>query len=187
MAVTSKEKWSTSKLLALFSTLVILLIPTIGTTNTTTHFTLLKEKSFFWPWLIILRFSPNIKVFVTDQYNFITVPWSLFIFIPFIYALYHSYKLFLDDSSKMNRVGYIAIASLIQLILIWLTFQSQAPDVIETFRVLYLPEWILILVMGGFFVRWYLEENDKALQRSAEKRKAKEKAAKEKQDHPDSS
>lgn len=158
------------KFVAIVTWIVIVLIPTYSLTITPTskvddlnHSGLvLKEKTFLWPWMIITKYSAPV-FYSANQYAVVAFPWSFILFIPFLYALKASWNLYSGNDNKALNSGYIMIASIVQLFLIYMTYQSQTTKPSEAasnevVTVYFIPQLFLLIFHGIIGFRWYIEE-----------------------------
>ena len=169
----SSSSLRTERILALLSTFIIILVPTVGINRILGYYRVL-ESSYFWPWLILIRYQPNNAAFATDMYHFVLPPWSLFVHLPFLFALRYLYDQFNSYGKKERNAGLIAILSLVQMFIIWVAYQSQEPDIMENYRLIFLPELLLLFIQGYFGVKWYMEKTRSALEKSKQRRMAEE-------------
>lgn len=144
---------------------VVLLIPAYGkvTSNNMT------EKTFFWPWMILIRFTP-VENYQSDQYTVVAFPWSILLFIPFLYILKLSWELSKSSEDRVLKSTYIVLISLIQIGLIAIAYSSQDPTVSEDKSVWYVPQIILILLHAFLAGIWFFEESKVALEHGKVKR-----------------
>ena len=155
------------KIVAIVTWIVIILIPTYSVTLTRSTgdgihpgiYITMREKSFLFPWMILTRYTPSV-VYDADQFAVVAFPWSFILFIPFLYALRASWQIYSTNEQKALNSAYIIIASIVQLFLIFMTYQSQTSKAanIETISVYYIPQIMLIVLHSIIGFRWYVEE-----------------------------
>ncbi len=148
---------------------VVLLIPTYGKVTTSN----MTEKTFFWPWMILIRFKPT-ENFQSDQYTVVAFPWSILLFIPFLYVLKLSWELSKSSDERVLKSTYIVLISLIQIGLIAITYSSQDPTISEDKSVWYIPQIILIILHAILAGIWFSEESRISLERGRAKRENEE-------------
>ena len=151
-------------------------MPTIGINHSDGKLHPIVETTYLWPWLILVRLQPVENSFQTDMYNYVLPPWSLMIFIPFLICLRYCYKQFNNQDQKEKLAGIITLVAFIQMALIWLTYQSQEPFVVEKITMFYIPELLIILLQGFFGVSWYYNTLQKTLKTPASKTKVPKKS-----------
>ncbi|MDH5401336.1 MAG: hypothetical protein OEY49_02495 [Candidatus Heimdallarchaeota archaeon] len=139
----------------LVTSIIVLLIPTIAKIQSS--YGSMVEMLYYFPWMLLIRFTPN-SDFNSDQYTIISFPWSFIIFIPFFYVIYLSYQLRNPGEDKMEKAIYVILASLIQIIVIYVTFLSQYISVQEERSVYYIPELLIIFIYLYRVYVWFIEE-----------------------------
>ncbi len=159
------------KFVAIVTWIVIVCIPAYSLTITPTGKTddiyhtaiVIEEKTFLWPWMILTKYTIPVGYDSANQYAVVAFPWSFILFIPFLYALKASWHLYTSNDDKALNSGYIILASIVQLFLIFMTYRSQTTDPSEaasneTVTVYYIPQIALIIFHGIIGFRWYAEE-----------------------------
>ena len=155
--------------LAVFTALVVLVVPTIGITVTDRVLSI-TETTLMWPWMILVRLQPDSPLLRADMYNFVLPPFSLLIFIPFLFALRYAYTQFRGGERKELTAGKIALMALVQMLLIFVVYASQELGVREDNTIYFIPQLLVLLVQGGFGVRWYVDTVQETLTMPAQAR-----------------
>jgi hypothetical protein len=166
------------KIIALVSWVIVLLVPTYAVVVTNNYYGPLTETSFMWPWMVLIHLVPK-EEFVSDQFVVSGFPWTFIYFLPFIYIIKLNWELYNSNKDRMKKTAFTALAAVIQIAIIAMTFESQstASFVRETKNIYYIPQLTLLLVHLTFTVIWYFEEMQAAMQVS----KLKKEIAKQKE------
>ncbi len=163
--------WTTEKILSSISAIIVLTVPTISFV-TTSRFHNISETSFMWPWMVVIRLQPS-SYFESDLYNFILPPWTLIVYLPFLFLLKACFTQFRGEEFKAKTSGTIVLLALLQIFVIWMLFQSQDPSdltITEERTIYYLPQLAILILQGVYTVRTYFEETQRALSRSSAKK-----------------
>ena len=143
-------------LLLIFTWMTVLFIPTYSVTESLKEGIIMREETYFWPWMILIRFMPS-QPHTSVQYSVVAFPWSYILFIPFIYILRASWTIWVEKNEIEKIVINIAIAAIIQIVILHMTFLSQdfsreTGVEEETITVYYVPQIILIFIYSTLFV-----------------------------------
>ncbi|MHA2028197.1 MAG: hypothetical protein ACW99A_11140 [Candidatus Kariarchaeaceae archaeon] len=151
---------NTRKIIAYITWFVIIFIPAYSVTDTNLkYYGPITEKAYIWPWMILTHYTPR-DIYTSDQYAVVGFPWSIIIFIPFIYAIKSTWQIYISNENRAMHSAQIAVASVIQYFLLFMTFKSQSTDetvVTEEVSKYLIPQIILIVLHGFFASKWFYE------------------------------
>ncbi len=147
------------KIIAIFSWITVLLVPTYATVFTTNLHGIMTETSFMWPWMILIHMVPN-EAHVSDQFVVSGFPWTFIYFLPFLYIIKLNWNLYNANKNEIKRTAFLTLAALIQIGIIAISFESQEQDpfVNEAKNVYYIPQLIIIEIHLIYSVIWYYKE-----------------------------
>ncbi len=157
----------TRKIIAIMSWITVLIIPTYAVVVTNSSHGPLDETTFMWPWMVLIHMVPK-EAFVSDQFVVSGFPWTFIYFLPFLYVIKLNWELFNSNEDRMKKTAFSALAAVIQIGVIAMTFESQSPPtttfVREIKTIYYIPQILLLAIHVSFTVIWYFEEMQAALQ-----------------------
>ena len=133
-----------NKLISLISSFIILFVPTLVITNTN-GIRSITETTIFFPWLIFIRLVPENPQFGTDMWNFVAPPISLIIFIPFLICIKYNLEILYRDLEYHDFSIKFTLLSIIQILILFILFQSQENRIEESVRYYYLPQILIII------------------------------------------
>lgn len=161
--VASSDNQNERRWVAIATSAIILLIPTISFVETSTSYGGVVETTYYWPWLILIRLQPTAEYF-SDQWVVSGIPWNIIVFFPFFYALKLCYSIYKSDEELIKNSGMIAIAALGQLGLIYMmsVSQSSSSRVSEEVNLTFTPQIIIIIFHAYYSLsKNYLHIKDK--------------------------
>ncbi len=153
------------KIIAIMSWIVVLLVPTYAVVVTTNFYGPLDETTFMWPWMVLVHMVPK-EIFVSDQFVVSGFPWTFIYFLPFLYIIKLNWELFNSGEDRMKKTAFSALAAVIQIGIIAMTFESQSTTsyVREIKNIYYIPQIMILAIHLTFTVIWYFEEMQAAMQ-----------------------
>ena len=173
----------TRKIIAVISWITVLFVPTYAVVITNNGYGPLSETSFMWPWMVLVHIVPK-EVFVSDQFVVSGFPWTFIYFLPFLYVIKLNWELYNSTEDRMKKTAFTALAAVIQIGIIAMTFESQSISIYvsEIKTIYYIPQIVLLVIHLTFTVIWYFEEMQAAMQVSKlKKERTKQEENKEEQ------
>lgn len=79
------------------------------------------------------------------MWNFVTPPISLIIFIPFLICLKYNLEILYRDLEYHDFSIKFTLLSIIQILILFILFQSQENRIEESVRYYYLPQILIII------------------------------------------